>query len=1029
MEVGNVARGQKASVGSGLSAREQSQSARRPYLPEKKPSKASLRVGRDVEALLSPRATVHAADQAEAVFRAATGRHARLSTESDETSNAAHDECVSAVAAGGSSSASPRLSFRKHRSGVAEEVSPTAASVLDVPPDSAFKQRASGRVRPAAPAMLIDDGVHVPRRPLALPAGMPAPPAAKEKPQPLPRGAKRLHVKRTKPAAAACPPAAARSTLGNLEGLLDAQLLLAEASPRHPVPVPVLEEAPAAATATEPPPPPETKPSRTFTLKIGGSPLLPAIRQPEDAPPQPPPSHAPEIEAPPYRLRRCSLAGHPASHAAVDDESGGERNASYDVLVNDALSLGVSAEAMEAASAFDERQEAFALTARLSLGSLIHRPTSRRSNVKYECDVERIRRNRFLVREAAPIQLAVAKPRRKPRRARWRLDDSLWKPRAVSGNSRDYFETHVSVRRLFGQDWAVALRAHGLAWFVLKASHPPSQWKSLPRERAHSSAEVGAVGEVLWRHHRTIYGAFDYYAALHSSGVDSETGEADVFNLTFNAFLAFVTNTKMVSKRCNHGVFQAIWSVVNASDQETGGVDRFNSSRTLNRQEWLQALVRCAIAVHDAEHPHASKATSKSEGNGDGKAGGKASTAEVLATSATSPELERQAAEQEAKGTKAIDVADAVDALIERHILPALPSTALQDSNAFRRRLCYVEKTCRVLEANKASLDTMFMHYAEANQVAGSAMRDDSLMSVGEWLDFVGHMGLLTSGQLSVHTAKLIFLWSRIRSAEEGAQAIVEAHVTASQARQAGSTVSSAAVPALDAASRAFLDRTERRLHHLDLEDFYEAIVRLATVLALPTALDVEEAGARDAGDLLMGLQRDAPREFERFLVECKPRHKHPDGEDWEKHTSQPVWLCIDALLSLLIRTVEYNTSALHDAAAADGVVQASEIKRFLAKRSKGDKLTTDTVKGCTGFEQGALGAALEAARTKHLFTVAAIKLQMARRAKLARDKLKARREMMRASLVIQLALRGRLARKRVAAKEGERAGKATVSD
>ena len=46
----------------------------------------------------------------------------------------------------------------------------------------------------------------------------------------------------------------------------------------------------------------------------------------------------------------------------------------------------------------------------------------------------------------------------------------------------------------------------------------------------------------------------------------------------------------------------------------------------------------------------------------------------------------------------------------------------------------------------------------------------------------------------------------------------------------------------------AAIDHSERRLRHLLYSDFLEAVVRLATMAALPTDLEIEEAGARDAG-------------------------------------------------------------------------------------------------------------------------------------------------------------------------------------
>ena len=71
--------------------------------------------------------------------------------------------------------------------------------------------------------------------------------------------------------------------------------------------------------------------------------------------------------------------------------------------------------------------------------------------------------------------------------------------------------------------------------------------------------------------------------------------------------------------------------------------------------------------------------------------------------------------------------------------------------------------------------------------------------STGEWLHFVKHMGLIDSRQLTLPQAKSIFLWSRVRC------------------------ISSVGTD------------QEIRLRHLFFEDFLEALVRMATMMAFPT--------------------------------------------------------------------------------------------------------------------------------------------------------------------------------------------------
>ena len=104
--------------------------------------------------------------------------------------------------------------------------------------------------------------------------------------------------------------------------------------------------------------------------------------------------------------------------------------------------------------------------------------------------------------------------------------------------------------------------------------------------------------ETLWQHHRLLYGAHDYYSCLYSDN-ENAPGEPDVFNISFHAFMNMCEHNAMVSKRVPLGEFETIWAIVNAKDRAlTAEEDKFNKGNTLNRQEFLQCLVRCAVAVY-----------------------------------------------------------------------------------------------------------------------------------------------------------------------------------------------------------------------------------------------------------------------------------------------------------------------------------------------------------------------------------------------------------------------------------------------
>jgi hypothetical protein len=395
-----------------------------------------------------------------------------------------------------------------------------------------------------------------------------------------------------------------------------------------------------------------------------------------------------------------------------------------------------------------------------------------------------------------------------------------------------------------------------------------------------------------------------------------------VFNISFTAFMNMCEHNHMVSKRVPPGEFETIWAIVNAKDKAlTADEDKHNRSSSLNRQEFLQCIVRAATTIYITR----------------GNVG---------------------------------DVSDAVERLCCENLQACMQQrapAALQSSNAFRARFCYIELTSVVLEANLGSLRALYDNYAEVSHAQGDALRDDALMSIGEWLHFCRHMGLIASKQLTLTQCKSIFLWSRIRSV---------------------SGVS---------------DKAEIRLRHLFFEDFLEALVRMSTLMAFPTNVEIEAVDARDAGMFLLALQADAPAAYDEFLDAHRPRHKDPDGSDFDPEGTelralfQPVWLTIGHLIKLLVHTVEHNTSALKNEDNADGVIQQAEAAKFIKQRAQGQELAAGVA------AERLAGADWRLAQDKAIFTAAAIRIQLASRARKAKRRVEERRGRTQAAAAQQL--------------------------
>lgn len=171
------------------------------------------------------------------------------------------------------------------------------------------------------------------------------------------------------------------------------------------------------------------------------------------------------------------------------------------------------------------------------------------------------------------------------------------------------------------------------------------------------------------------------------------------------------------------------------------------------------------------------------------------------------------------------DVSRAVRRMFERDILPAMKEGhggggpgyeghadgALQDSNDFRRRACYMWETDDVITEHKKAIKAIFDGYAKGEAGGDAALQE--LLSLEEWQALMTDAELIDD-EFTMREAVLAFVWSRHRVVDERPP------------------------------------KARTKLTNLSLEDFYEALMRVATMKGLPTDDELTEAFlAGDFGD------------------------------------------------------------------------------------------------------------------------------------------------------------------------------------
>lgn len=220
--------------------------------------------------------------------------------------------------------------------------------------------------------------------------------------------------------------------------------------------------------------------------------------------------------------------------------------------------------------------------------------------------------------------------------------------------------------------------------------------------------------QVLLCHQKVVYLLFDCYAALGTSGTD-------IFNIGFNSFGLFVGPDfgliDKKSKSCKAADFDQLYIAIDASNMSGKIVEKHKRKKTLNRREWLQAVVQMAVMRYVLD------------GDVD-------------------------------------DVSTAVQAFLANDIAPKLDPALATPPNETREALCYNEEVDDVLRAHEAALQKI---YARACVLSGTSMSGglaNKLVSYANWKDFLKLFKLVDT-DLNERDAQLVFVWARMHYIDE----------------------------------------------------------------------------------------------------------------------------------------------------------------------------------------------------------------------------------------------------------------------
>ena len=313
----------------------------------------------------------------------------------------------------------------------------------------------------------------------------------------------------------------------------------------------------------------------------------------------------------------------------------------------------------------------------------------------------------------------------------WLKQSKIFGPRLAAGG-HGLFDTDETLVDGLEADWRWA-KQNNLEVFIAKND---------ASGKVDPEGAVARVKGVMREFYGLILSVFYYYA--------SATSDLDVYSIGINEFNTFIIECELAvpdSTDCAKPHLEQIFIAVDSGQKIK---ESFNSKHALSRQEFLQVLVRIAAARY------------------------------IKPRKRGLPPLHS-------------DLSLAIRELVTNVIAPRVDPAALQVSNDFRSQMVYIRETDEVLSAFMETLELLYAIYSDGKHDLKDVTADSKKLGIEEWLSLCDDLELIDD-EFTLREARLCFLWSRMRVADES-----------------------------DAAQR-------RAMCNLRIEDFYECLVRLATM-------------------------------------------------------------------------------------------------------------------------------------------------------------------------------------------------------
>mmetsp|Transcript_13233 Transcript_13233/g.20160 ORF Transcript_13233/g.20160 Transcript_13233/m.20160 type:complete len:383 (-) Transcript_13233:290-1438(-) len=336
------------------------------------------------------------------------------------------------------------------------------------------------------------------------------------------------------------------------------------------------------------------------------------------------------------------------------------------------------------------------------------------------------------------------------------------------------------------------------------------------REEGQEAAEALAELKALFQaRYRAVISAFDYYCV-----VSNLTGSAG-FSIQQNQYMSFVQDCDIPDKNCSVEAISQIFVAVNFESDKGSMEADVNEDRALMRFEFVECMIRIAAKKYENQTEYLN---------------------------------------------------EAVERLMNEHLLAKLPPEALHDRDDWRRRRLYNRECDSALGRHSSVLSLLYRRYSMLKPLSGKAV-----FGLDEWAQLLDDSGVLGGSVLSctLRDARLAFFFARTLVADE--------------------------------VKRRFQIQTLTKL------EFYEALGRLADCMSIPTQANLDQINALNIIEYCFQFKK-APPEIQRDLL--ARRHsagmlRYQEGKSYTHNPSRPLAQKLEVLVKYIIAAIGLHTKGI----------------------------------------------------------------------------------------------------------------------